>query len=220
MPSDLPPPPASFRRRLLAVMLVTGLVPLVLLGFIARQALEELLSVSLTPVEQVLEDVSAGLAREGHSQAPLEEARLNLAQAELARRALSRRTPWLIAALLLVSTAVLTAAVLLGRALTRPVSTLTRSMWAYARGDLSVQLPAPETPRDELQFLLVQFNRMGRELAAQRERLKAAEQIAAWQDVARALAHELRNPLTGMKLALARLSRGDAPRMPPASPSP
>ena len=212
MPSDLPPPPASFRRRLLAVMLVTGLVPLVLLGFIARQALEELLSVSLAPVEQVLEEVSAGLAREGHSQATLDEARLNLAQAELARRALARRTPWLIAVLLLVSAAVLTAAaVLLGRALTRPVSTLTRGMWAYARGDLSVQLPAPDAPRDELQFLLVQFNRMGRELAAQRERLKAAEQIAAWQDVARALAHELRNPLTGMKLALARLSRGDAP---------
>jgi nitrogen fixation/metabolism regulation signal transduction histidine kinase len=118
----------------------------------------------------------------------------------------------LLAAVLLASTAVLTAAaVLLGRALTRPVSTLTQGMWAYARGDLSVQLPAPDAPRDELQFLLVQFNRMGRELAAQREHLKAAEQIAAWQDVARALAHELRNPLTAMKLALARLSRPDAP---------
>ncbi len=52
---------------------------------------------------------------------------------------------------------------------------------------------------------------MGRELAAQRERLRAAEQIAAWQDVARALAHELRNPLTAMKLALARLLRSDEP---------
>jgi nitrogen fixation/metabolism regulation signal transduction histidine kinase len=212
MPPDLPLPPARFRRRLLAVMLVTGLVPLVLLGFIARQALQELLSVSLAPVEQVLDDVSAELAREGRSPAALDEARLNLAQAELVRRALVRRTPLLIAALLLVSAAVLTAAaVLLGRTLTRPVSTLTQGMWAYARGDLSVQLPAPASPRDELQFLLVQFNRMGRELAAQREHLKAAEQIAAWQDVARALAHELRNPLTAMKLALARLSRPDAP---------
>ncbi|QRN95650.1 HAMP domain-containing protein [Archangium violaceum] len=212
MPPDLPPPPALFRRRLLVVMLITGLVPLVLLGFLARQALQELLSVSLAPVEQVLEELSTGLAREGHSQAALDEARLNLAQAELARRALARRTPMLIAALLLVSATVLTAAaVLLGRALTRPVSTLTQGMWSYARGDLSVQLPAPDSPRDELQFLLVQFNRMGRELAAQRERLKSAEQIAAWQDVARALAHELRNPLTAMKLALARLSRADGP---------
>ncbi|WNG44555.1 HAMP domain-containing histidine kinase [Archangium minus] len=212
MPLDLPPPPARFRRRLLAVMLVTGLVPLVLLGVLARRALEDLLSVSLAPVEQVLEDISAGLEREGRSQAALDEARLNLAQAELARRALARRTPMLIGALLLVSAVGLTAsAVLLGRALTRPVSTLTQGMWAYARGDLTVQLPAPDPPRDELQFLLVQFNRMGRELSAQRERLKAAEQIAAWQDVARALAHELRNPLTAMKLALARLSRPDAP---------
>jgi nitrogen fixation/metabolism regulation signal transduction histidine kinase len=212
MSPDLSPPPARFRRRLLAVMLITGLVPLVLLGFLARQALQELLSVSLAPVEQVLDDVSAELAREGRSQIALDEARLNLAQAELARRSLARRTPRLIVALLLVSAGILTAAaVLLGRALTRPVSTLTQGMWAYARGELSLQLPAPDSPRDELQFLLVQFNRMGRELAAQREHLKAAEQIAAWQDVARALAHELRNPLTAMKLALARLSRPDAP---------
>src|SRR5687767_661610 len=107
MPPDLPPPPARFRRRLLAVMLVTGLVPLVLLGVLARQALQELLSVSLVPVEQVLDDLSTELAREGRAPAALDEARLNLAQAELARRALSRRTPMMLGALLLASTAVL-----------------------------------------------------------------------------------------------------------------
>ena len=48
-------------------------------------------------------------------------------------------------------------------------------------------------------------------------RLKAAEQIAAWQDIARALAHELKNPLTAMKLSLARLSRTDASSPPDAA---
>ncbi|ATB39486.1 two-component sensor histidine kinase [Cystobacter fuscus] len=209
---DPAPPPARFRRQLLTVMLLTGLVPLVALGVLMWQGLEVLLSISLAPVEQVLEAFSTGATPAEQSQAALDEARLNLAQAELARRSLVRWTPRLFGVLLLVSAAALTgAAVLLGRALTRPVSILTQGMWAYSRGDLSRQLPAPDVARDELQFLLVQFNRMGQELAAQRERLKSSERIAAWQDVARALAHELRNPLTAMRLALARLSRADAP---------
>ena len=208
--SALPLPPTRFRRRLLAVMLAAGLVPLVLMGLLAQSALERLLSVSVAPVERVLDDVSADLERRGISQAPLDEARLNLAQAELARRALVQRVPLFITALVLLSAGVLAvAAVLLGRALSRPVTTLTQGMGAYARGDLSVRLPAPEHPRDEFQFLFAGFNRMGQELLTQRERLKAAEQIAAWQDIARALAHELKNPLTAMKLSLARLSRSE-----------
>jgi two-component system nitrogen regulation sensor histidine kinase NtrY len=208
LPSALPP--TRFRRRLLAVMLAAGLVPLVLMGLLAQSALERLLSVSVAPVERVLDDVSADLERRGISQAPLDEARLNLAQAELARRALVQRVPLFIAALVLLSAGVLAvAAVLLGRALSRPVTTLTQGMGAYARGDLSVRLPATGPPRDEFQFLFAGFNHMGQELLTQRERLKAAEQIAAWQDIARALAHELKNPLTAMKLSLARLSRSE-----------
>ncbi len=191
-------------------MMAAGLVPLVLMGLLAQRALERLLSVSVAPVEHVLDDVSSELERRGISQAPLDEARLNLAQAELARGALVLRVPLFITALVLISAAVLAlAAVLLGRALSRPVTTLTQGMATYARGDLSVRLPAPEAPRDEFEFLFTGFNRMGEELLAQRERLKAAEQIAAWQEIARALAHELKNPLTAMKLSLARLSRTD-----------
>ncbi|WP_244238572.1 sensor histidine kinase [Corallococcus terminator] len=207
---DSPPPPPRFRRRLLVVMLLTGLIPLMLLGALAQGVLERVLSVSIAPVEGVLDGVSADLERRGLPQGALDDARLNLAQAELARRALVRRVPVFIAALGLVSGLVLAvAAALLGRVLTRPVGTLIDGMRAYSRGDLSVRLAVPEPPRDELQFLLGQFNRMGQELLDQRERLKTAEQIAAWQDVARALAHELKNPLTAMKLSLARLSRQD-----------
>ena len=48
---------------------------------------------------------------------------------------------------------------------------------------------------------------MGRELASQRDRLQVTEKLAAWQDVARAMAHDLKNPLTAMRMALARLTR-------------
>ena len=47
---DSPPPP-RFRRKLLAVMLLAGLVPLVLMGLLAQESLERVLSVSVAPVE-------------------------------------------------------------------------------------------------------------------------------------------------------------------------
>ncbi|MBF5045174.1 HAMP domain-containing protein [Aggregicoccus sp. 17bor-14] len=209
-------PPRAFRRRLLTVMLITGLVPLLVLGWVGQQALSDLLSISVAPVEGVLERVSADLAREGRSTQEIREARLHLAQAELARRALVARVPlWAGAVVLTAALALATAALVLGRALTRPVETLTRGMEAFSRGDLAHALPAPTKPRDELDFLLLQFNQMGEELRLQRERLTAAVQVAAWQDVARALAHELKNPLTAMRLSLARLARPEAP-LPPA----
>jgi nitrogen fixation/metabolism regulation signal transduction histidine kinase len=73
----------------------------------------------------------------------------------------------------------------------------------------------PLPAKDELGFLVEQFNRMGQELDAQRQRLVAVEKIAAWQEVARHLAHELKNPLTAMQLALSRISRSSDGELPP-----
>jgi two-component system, NtrC family, nitrogen regulation sensor histidine kinase NtrY len=203
------PPPRRFRRRLLAVMLVTGLVPLLVLGWVGQRALSQLLSVSVAPVERVLERVAV-------QDREVREAQLHLAQAELARRSLVRRLPlWVGGVVVATALALVAAALLLGRALTRPVETLAQGMAAFSRGDLAHALPAPAAPRDELDFLLLQFNRMGEELRLQRARLTEAVQVAAWQDVARALAHELKNPLTAMRLSLTRLARPEAP-LPPA----
>ena len=99
----MPSPPRRFRRRLLAVMLVTGLVPLAVLGWVGQQALADLLSVSVAPVEAVLERVSAQAAREGRPTAEVREAQLHLAQAELARRALAARVPWWVAGVVLAA---------------------------------------------------------------------------------------------------------------------
>ncbi|MFP2896863.1 hypothetical protein [Corallococcus sp. 4LFB] len=54
-PMDPPPPPFRFRRRLLAVMLLAGLIPLALLGALAQGVLERVLSISIAPVEDVLD---------------------------------------------------------------------------------------------------------------------------------------------------------------------
>jgi two-component system nitrogen regulation sensor histidine kinase NtrY len=58
-------------------------------------------------------------------------------------------------------------------------------------------------------FVLAQFNKMTAQLSEQRRWLEVSQRLAAWQDVARAMAHELKNPLTAMKMALGRIARVD-----------
>jgi nitrogen fixation/metabolism regulation signal transduction histidine kinase len=60
---------------------------------------------------------------------------------------------------------------------------------------------------DELGELAESFNRMTRELLAQREHLVQAERVAAWRELARRLAHELKNPLFPLQLTVENLMR-------------
>jgi nitrogen fixation/metabolism regulation signal transduction histidine kinase len=60
---------------------------------------------------------------------------------------------------------------------------------------------------DEIGQLAGAFNDMTRTLAAQKERLVQTERVAAWRELARRLAHELRNPLFPMQITLENLQR-------------
>lgn len=207
-----PPPPRRFRRRLLAVMLGCAVVPVLAVGLAVERGAEQALSLTLEPLDALFERAQPlAHAQDAALEQELRAARLNLVQAELARRALARRLPaLLLGALLLSALLVAAAAALLGRALSSPVERLAEGMARVGAGELARPLPeSGTTPEraDELELLVRQFNRMSAELLAQRERLKVSEGLAAWQSVARGLAHELKNPLTAMKLALARLGR-------------
>jgi nitrogen fixation/metabolism regulation signal transduction histidine kinase len=120
---------------------------------------------------------------------------------------LQNRIPLYFGGALAISTIVLLSlAYGLGRRVSRPIEALTAGIQHFAMGNL--HHPIPPTGRgDELDFAIQQFNLMGQKLLAQHERLRVTEQLAAWQDVARAMAHDLKNPLTAMKMALARLER-------------
>lgn len=59
---------------------------------------------------------------------------------------------------------------------------------------------------DELADLVNSFNNMTKELEKSKEELKKAEREAAWRDIARRVAHEIKNPLTPMKLSIQHLS--------------
>jgi two-component system nitrogen regulation sensor histidine kinase NtrY len=60
---------------------------------------------------------------------------------------------------------------------------------------------------DEIAQLANSFNRMTAELLTQKERLVQAERVAAWRELARRLAHELKNPLFPLQLTVENLLR-------------
>jgi nitrogen fixation/metabolism regulation signal transduction histidine kinase len=105
------------------------------------------------------------------------------------------------------------AGILLGMALswwatarvTRPVRRLAESAARVAAGDWGATVESPSA--DEIGQLARAFNRMTHELVAQRERLVQAERVAAWRELARRLAHELKNPLFPLQITVENMQR-------------
>ncbi len=118
-----------------------------------------------------------------------------------------RNYVWLLLAALVLGVAV--GALLLARALSRqmtqPLVTLSDAFQRVAEGDLDTRVPASGAA--ELQALAGTFNSMTQRLAEARVALARAERESTWRDVARQLAHEIKNPLTPMRLSLHRLQR-------------
>jgi two-component system, NtrC family, nitrogen regulation sensor histidine kinase NtrY len=94
----------------------------------------------------------------------------------------------------------------------RPVEQLAAASRAVAGGDWNVRVE--NTSRDELGQLAEAFNAMTCQLLKQRERLLQTERVAAWRELARRLAHELKNPLFPLQITVENLLR--AHELPPA----
>ncbi|HTZ94844.1 MAG TPA: ATP-binding protein [Terriglobales bacterium] len=88
---------------------------------------------------------------------------------------------------------------------TRPVEQLAQTAREVAAGNWKAQ--ATIDTSGELAELAESFNQMTRELLQQRERLVQAERVAAWRELARRLAHELKNPLFPLQLTVENLLR-------------
>ncbi|HEX5071183.1 MAG TPA: HAMP domain-containing sensor histidine kinase, partial [Vicinamibacterales bacterium] len=86
-----------------------------------------------------------------------------------------------------------------------PVARLTRATRLVAAGRFDERLAADTA--DELGRLVQDFNTMTRMLAAQRAELARANQVQAWAEMARQVAHEIKNPLTPIQLAAEHLQR-------------
>jgi len=94
-------------------------------------------------------------------------------------------------------------AAFLARQLSRPILGLTEGMKRVAAGKLDEKVVV--NAGGEIGYLVNSFNQMTQDLRVYKEQLARAERIAAWQDVARYVAHEIRNPLTPIKISLYRL---------------
>ena len=87
----------------------------------------------------------------------------------------------------------------------RPIEQLAHAAEEVAGGNWDVRVPP--RGRDEVSVLARSFNHMTEQLQSQRDRLVQSERVAAWRELARRLAHELKNPLFPLQLTVENLVR-------------
>ncbi len=94
---------------------------------------------------------------------------------------------------------------LLARGVTKRINRLAVAIDKVAAGDLAVRVPV--TGSDELTELASTFNRMLGDMQQSRARIEYLQRIGAWQEMAQRLAHEIKNPLTPIQLAVQECHR-------------
>jgi signal transduction histidine kinase len=97
-----------------------------------------------------------------------------------------------------------------------PIRQLTRATGRIARGDFDARIAVRSS--DELRRLVDAFNGMAAELKEQRDQLERTHRLEAWAEMARQVAHEIKNPLTPIQLSAEHLRRVHADRGEPLGP--
>ncbi|HEX9102793.1 MAG TPA: HAMP domain-containing protein, partial [Polyangia bacterium] len=96
--------------------------------------------------------------------------------------------------------------------ITGPLRELADGANAVAGGSLDASVPV--RTRDEVGELAATFNGMTRDLQTARDELVRAERVAAWREIAQRIAHEIKNPLTPIQMAIETLQRAHAKSAP------
>jgi len=118
----------------------------------------------------------------------------------------------LINASIIVLGIVVLGTILIARRTTRPITELEQHTRRVASGDLDTRISVQS--KDELGQLAESFNRMSADLRESRKQLVQAEKEAAWREMARQVAHEIKNPLTPIQLSTNLLQRAHAEKSP------
>ena len=103
------------------------------------------------------------------------------------------------------------AAFYLARGITKPLAQLMQATERIKAGDLTVRVPV--LPKSDLEGLATAFNQMTQALVGAQERLEQEQKLKTWQEAAKQMAHEIKNPLTPIQLATERLQRKFAERL-------
>lgn len=92
--------------------------------------------------------------------------------------------------------------------ISRPIEELSSAAQEVAAGNWDRKVYADAlSDKDEVARLIVSFNQMTDELLRQRDRAVQAERVAAWRELARRLAHELKNPLFPLQITVENLMK-------------
>lgn len=91
----------------------------------------------------------------------------------------------------------------IAQSLSKNIEKIAKGTEIIASGDLDYRVEI--NSRDEIQELANNFNKMAAELKKASSQIKRMETLEAWQEVAKRLAHEIKNPLTPIKLSSERL---------------
>ncbi|MFP4510245.1 MAG: ATP-binding protein [Spirochaetaceae bacterium] len=94
---------------------------------------------------------------------------------------------------------------LLSDEIIRPLANLEEATRLVAEGDYSYRILTRSN--DELGTLVDSFNQMIRELERSRVQMMQTQKVAAWQEIAQRMAHEIKNPLTPIRLSAERILR-------------
>jgi signal transduction histidine kinase len=113
------------------------------------------------------------------------------------------RTLRIASALFLLAAALLAQS--MARRISGPLREVTQATRRVAAGDLETRVHTAS--RDELRELVDSFNQMAANLARQRHDLERSNRLAAWAEMARQVAHEVKNPLTPIQLSAEHLRR-------------
>jgi nitrogen fixation/metabolism regulation signal transduction histidine kinase len=93
----------------------------------------------------------------------------------------------------------------LSRNITRPVLELEEAARTVASGRFDIALRRDS--QDELSLLFDSFNQMVRQLEESRRMMFHSQKLEAWREMARKLVHEIKNPLTPIRLSAERIQK-------------
>lgn len=214
-------PSISFRNRILLALVLLGAVPtsVAILGWavtlrrttpIAGRATLQELGTSGRALTEVIDTTILGPAARSTLQAHLRELNDALSLANRAVAYNEARTLAFMVAVAFLGVLLIWAAVRLARGLSRqlshPIDELIGWTVMIRRGE---PLP-PDPPRGgapEFASLRTAMQETSRELHAGRAAELEAERLRAFREVARRVAHEMKNPLTPVRFAVSQLSR-------------
>ena len=206
----------TLRQRLIVTVAVVSLASAAIFAGSLYYIVRSTLGISESRAVERGIEIAVASAREPGERDEAVKAFTAYRQLQVVKRLLEQRTPvagLLFGAVVFALSIGISSAVLLR--LTHPLKQLTAGLERAGSGDLDVRVKGPRN--NEFGAAADAFNRMTARLQQLQEDLKRSERLAAWRDVARILGHEVRNPLTPIRLSVERLqlkSKQQSPDLP------